>query len=166
MHSLYSENDLGKISFQIRRRRLVLLAIMLCFSAVLAYLLIAVDNGRQNRPELPVMFVLIAAFSVLIFFYELLLHPLTAYARHLRNSLHGRSHEITVLFDHINEEHSMVDGVMYQDLIFLGEADKHGDRERMFYWDVELPLPEFSKGQEVTLRYYDRFIIAYESCSS
>ena len=56
-----------------------------------------------------------------------------------------------------------IDSVTYRDLVFLGDADKHGDRERMFYWDMEKPLPAFEKGRTVRLTYYDRFIIGYEA---
>ena len=56
----------------------------------------------------------------------------------------------------------MVDGVSYRSLVFLGDPDKHGTRERMFYWDSELPLPDFRPGQAVTIRYTGKMIIAYE----
>ena len=120
------------------------------------------DNHKENRPELWTTLAVIFTGGITVFLYDLLIHPLKAYARHLENALHGRSHEATVIFDHFNEETSVVDGVSFRDLIFLGEADKHGDRDRMFYWDQEIPLPDFTRGQEITLQYYDRFITAYQ----
>ena len=81
------------------------------------------------------------------------------YARHMDSSLHGRVHEASVIFDRVDGEGiSLVDGVRFYSLIFLADPDKHGDRERMFYWDAELPLPSFAPGQEVSVTYYDRFI--------
>ena len=164
MHSLYSEENLRGLRRQIRSRRLVLLGIFLVGAAGILLLLLQ-DNHKTYRPELAVTLLLILTGAGMIFFYDLMIHPLQAYARHLETALHGRTHETRVVFDHLNEEESLVEGVVYRDLIFLGDADKHGDRERMFYWDRELPLPAFAAGQEVHLKYYDRFITGYEVLS-
>ncbi|MBQ9211234.1 MAG: hypothetical protein IJ153_05975 [Clostridia bacterium] len=160
MHALYNEQDLAALRKQIKIRWFGFLAIFLIAVVALALLLIS-DNHKENRPELITTLVLILSGGLLIFYYDLLIRPLRAYERHMDTALHGRSHQVTVLFDHLNEESSLVEGVNYRDLIFLGEADKHGDRERMFYWDMELPLPDFKKGQEITLTYFDRFITAF-----
>lgn len=160
MHSLYSEQDLLSLNGQIRRRRIVFLAV---FLVLLALIVLAVlqDDGKQNRPELLVSVLVIFTGCFAVFFYDLMLRPLRSYFLHVDRALHGRSHEEGFVFDRINDDVSLVDGVAYRDLIFLGEPDKHGDRERMFYWDSELPLPAFEKGQQVFLHYYDRFITGY-----
>lgn len=162
MHFLYTENILNGLRRQIHRRFLFLLSLFIIFSLIFACILIFMDDHKLNRPELLSTLVLILFLSVLIFLYENMIRPLRDYARHVETSIHGRSHQVTVLFDHQNNEESKVDGVLFFDLIFLGEADKHGDRERLFYWDAEIPVPEFSPGQEVTLLYYDHFITAYQ----
>ena len=161
MQPLYSEQFLLDLRGQIRRRRYVYLAV-LCALLVLIVLSILQDDGRKNRPELLVSALVIFTGCFAVFFWDLLLRPLHAYARHVDQALHGRFHEALFVFDRLNEEISVVDGVSYRDLIFLGEPDKHGDRERMFYWDPELPLPALTRGQEVSLRYFDRFITAYQ----
>ena len=76
-------------------------------------------------------------------------------------ALHGRTHQVSAVFDRVGADDSLVDGVAFRDLIFLGDPDKHGDRDRMFYWDRELPLPDFRRGQTVRVTYYDRFMTAY-----
>ncbi len=161
MQSLYSEQKWNDIRAQLNRRQAVLLGIMIALLGGIVWFL-ATENHKDHRPEIQVTLLVILLCASVIFFYDVFLRPLRAYARHVDSSLHGRAHEVTVVFDHVNEEESLVDGVSYRDLIFLGEADKHGDRERMFYWDSELPLPSFSRGQEVTLRYFDKFITGYQ----
>ena len=157
---LYTEQNLTDLNRQIKKR-IILLCCFLVVALLLVVWLLTVDDHKQNRPALWVTLTVIVAGCVAVFDWDLTIRPLRAYARHLNTALHGgRSHEITVLFDHANEEDSVIDGVLFRDLIFLGEPDKHGDRERMFYWDQELPLPDLQQGQEVTLRYYDRFITA------
>ena len=161
MQALYTEQHLSDLKGQIRRRGLALLGLLLAAVAAIVWLLI-IDDHKENRPELAITLVLIISGCALIFLYDLLVHPLRAYEKHIDSALHGRFHESSLVFDRINEESSVVDGVVFQDMIFLGDPDKHGDRERMFYWDRELPLPAFSRGQEVTLRYYDKFITGYQ----
>ena len=161
MQSLYTEQNLADLKKQIRKR-LILLFILLAAALILTASTLLMDDHRENRPEIYTTLAVVLSGCAVIFIYDLLIHPLRAYARHIDTSLHGRSHEITVVFDHLNAEDSVVEGVTFRDLIFLGEPDKHGTRERMFYWDLELPLPEFTQGQQITLRYYDRFITAYQ----
>ena len=157
---LYTDQHLQDLNWQIKKRIILLLCFLAAALLVVVWLL-SMDDHKQNRPELWVALTVIVAGCVAVFDWDLTIRPLRAYARHLNTALHGgRAHEITVLFDHANEEDSVVDGVLFRALIFLGEPDKHGDRDRMFYWDQELPLPDLQQGEEVTLRYYDKFIIA------
>ena len=57
---------------------------------------------------------------------------------------------------------SLVDGVPCRGLIFLGEPDKHGTRDQRYYWDLQLPLPDFRPGGRVTVKYTGRNIIGYQ----
>ena len=162
MHFLYTEQDLARLKGQLKRRYAVFLAIFLV-AAVLTGLTLIMDDRKQNRPEVQTTLAVILGGSAMIFYWDMMIHPLSAYTRHVDTALHGRSHEITVTFDHLNEEESVVEAITYRDIIFLGEADRHGIREQMFYWDVEFPLPAFTPGQEVTLRYFDRYITGYSA---
>ena len=164
MQLLYSERNLSDIRAQLKRRLLVLGVVSVLFLAAIVYTLI-LDNHKENRPEVwTTVLVLLWLFS-LIFAADLLVRPLYSYAKHLRSSLHGRTHEVVCEFSRAGENESVVDGVLYRDLIFLGEADKHGDRDRMFYWDAELPIPNFVPGSQVRIQYYDRFLTGYEVLS-
>ncbi len=160
MRDLYTENDYQLIHSQLKKRLMILGGISLVFLGLLIWSFM-LDNGKENRPELFTTLVVLLWGFTLIFSWDLLCKPLYCYQKFLMNALHGRSHEVQVEFSRRNEEKSVVDGVTYRDLIFLGEADKHGDRDRMFYWDSQLPDPPFTPGDRVTLRYYDRFITGY-----
>ena len=56
-----------------------------------------------------------------------------------------------------------MDGVPCLSMVFLGDPDKHGTRDQMFYWDRELALPQFTKGQNVTLHYTGKNIIGFSA---
>ena len=162
MQALYQEKDYTALNAQIRRRQRALVLIALLVLAAVG-LTLALDDHKEHRPELLTTLLVIFGGGAMIFFWDLMIRPLRCYARHMHASLHGRSHEETAVFERFGEEVSLVDGVRFRDLIFLGSPDKHGDRERLYYWDAELPLPDFQPGQSFRLTYYDRFLTGYEA---
>lgn len=161
MRDLYTEDDLRAVQDQLKKRYIVLLLISLVFLALLIFTLV-IDNHKDNRPVVFTTVVLMLWGFSFIFFFDMFCQPLRKYIRHLEYSLHGRSHEAEVEFSHWNDDESMVDGVRYHDAIFLGEANRHGERDRMFYWDAEKPLPDFRAGDLILVKYYDRFITGYD----
>ena len=161
MHLLYNEENYSDLRKQIgKRERLLLLLFLLLFAVIIVVLM--TDDHKENRPELLITLLVIFCGGIIVFFWDLTIRPLRSYAKHMDSALHGRSHEIVAVFSRVGPEDSVIDGLTFRDLIFLGEADKHGDRERMLYWDTELPLPSFTAGQEIRLTYYDRFLTGYE----
>lgn len=161
MHSLYTEQDLASLRGQIRRRFFFLSAVLLAGLILIAVTLM-MDNHKTNRPELLTALAVILTGAAVIFVSDMLIRPLKAYEKFMDHALHGRVHQASVIFDHMTSDVSVVDGVRFRDMVFLGDADKHGDRDRLFYWDQELSLPSFDPGQEVTLCYFDRFITGYQ----
>ena len=100
-----------------------------------------------------------------IFFLNLFCAPLSRYRRLVRGALSGRSHEKVMEFVRREPDRTAVDGVSCHSLIFLGDADKHGDRETMMYWDSELPMPELEPGVSYHVRYTGRNIIGIEAAA-
>ena len=104
---------------------------------------------------------LIMAVNVfLIFFIEMFCRPLLDYRKLVVSSLSGRSHDRVMEYVRTEPDTSSVDGVSCISLIFLGDADKHGSREQLLYWDEEIPLPALQEGQSYTVRFTGRNIIA------
>ena len=161
MQLLYYEDHFNALKKQISKRQFFLLLLAFVVLAAVSVTLI-LDDHKENRPVLLTTLLLIFGGGMLIFLWDMTVKPLRSYAKHVDSALHGRSHECTVVFDRVGSEDSVIGGLTFRDLIFLGEADKHGERERMFYWDMEIPLPDFRKGQELRLTYYDRFLTGYE----
>ena len=155
MKDLYTEKDLAALRARIGKRQLVLV----CVSMV--WLALAVVSLVLRVEWLTVVAVVLLGAS-LIFGLEMFCLPLKRYARLMEAALHGRSHTETFVYDHLEPESSLVDGVSCRSLVFLGEPDKHGSRDQMYYWDENIPLPPFSEGQTVTLRYTGRTIIGYQ----
>ena len=156
MKDLYTEKDLAALRARIGKRQLVLV----CVSMV--WLALAVVS-RVLRVEWLTVVAVVQLGASLIFGLEMLCLPLKRYARLMEAALHGRSHTETFVYDHLEPESSLVDGVSCRSLVFLGEPDKHGTRETLFYWDAELPAPALEAGKEYTFRYTGKNIIALDA---
>ena len=154
MQSLFSEKDLQDLNGRIRRRFLVIGALMaLCLAAaVFAFI---------RRIEWLTIVAVVLCGAVAIFGIDLFCLPLIRYRRLVSSALTGRTHTETFEYSGTESALSMVDGVSCRSLIVLGDADKHGSREQCFYWDAEHPVPAFQAGQPLTLTYTGRFVVAY-----
>ena len=155
MHDLYSEKDLRLLSGQLKKRYLAMGALMTVFlAAFIVSMIIRVEWLSI------VMFVFL--FGVAVFMIEMFCLPLHRYKKLISSALTGRTHTETLEYDQTEDDSSVVDGVRCRGMIFLGSPDKHGAREQRFYWDEEIPLPAFTPGSQVTLKYTGRNIIGYQ----
>jgi hypothetical protein len=155
MKLLYTEETYTAIDSQLKRRLALFFAILL----VLIGLFIRAMAARIQWAAM-VFACLAGCFG--IFYLNLFCTPLMRYRRMVRGALSGRSHEKVMEFVRMEPDRTAVDGVACHSLIFLGDADKHGDRETMMYWDSELPMPELEPGVSYHVRYTGRNIIGIE----
>jgi len=155
MHDLYSEKDVLDLSARLKKRYIILGCIMAFFLAVFVVSMIV-------RVEWLSMVSFILCFAVAVFVIEMFCLPLSRYRKLIASALTGRTHIETLEYKETEADTSLVDGVPCRGMIFLGSPDKHGTREQRFYWDNELPLPAFTAGSQVTLKYTGRNIIGYE----
>ena len=155
MTDLYSEKGLDQISSRLKKRYILL-------GCVLAVILAGFAASMFVRVEWLSMVLFILFFTVAVFAIEMFCLPLHRYKKLIASALHGRTHTETFEYKEAEADTSVVDGVPCLGLIFLGSPDKHGAREQRFYWDKELPLPAFTPGESVTLKYTGRNIIGYE----
>lgn len=155
MQDLYSEKDLEQISSQLKKRYILL-------GCVLAILLAGFVASMIVRIEWLSMVLFILLCATAVFGIEMFCIPLHKYKKLITSALTGRTHTETLEYEKAEDDPSVVEGVLCRGLIFLGSPDKHGTREQRFYWDEELPLPAFTPGTQVTLKYTGRNIIGYE----
>ena len=154
MQELYSEKDIEQISSQLKKRYILLGFIL---SVILAGFVVSL----VIRVEWLSVVVFILFLAVAVFWIEMFCLPLHRYKKLIVSALHGRTHTETLEYEKAEDDTSVVDGVLCRGLLFLGSPDKHGTREQRFYWDEQIPLPAFSAGDQVTLRYTGRTIIGY-----
>ena len=155
MNDLYSEKDYQQISAQLKKRYILLGVVLAVFLAVFVF-------SMTVRMEWLSVVSAILLFSAAVFVIDLFCLPLHRYKKLIASALTGRTHIETLEYKETEAETSVVDGVLCHGLIFLGQPDKHGTREQRFYWDAEHPLPAFSAGDQITLKYTGRNIIGYQ----
>ena len=159
MTELYSEKDIDQINQQLKKRYTIIFIIFALFLALVIWSFIV-------RIQWLSMVSVFLAGATLIFGIDLFCLPLHRYRKLMTSALTGRTHLGTFEFKEVESEISNVDGIPCKSLIFLGDPDKHGSREQCFYWDKEHPLPDFKAGDQITLKYTGRNIIAWEKATN
>ena len=158
MQNLYTEETYQAVDRQLKGRTALLFAVLAVLAGVFVWAVIA-------RVQWAAMVFACLAECFAIFWADLLCAPLWRYRRMIHTALHGRSHEKEMEFVRQEEDRTAVDGVPCRSLVFLGDADKHGDRETLLYWDREIPMPELESGTVYRVRYTGRNIIGIEAVS-
>ena len=159
MQQLYSDASLQTVNQKLKRRYILL-------GAVLAVLLTVFIWAMITRVEWAAMVSACLAGVFSIFFVELFCLPHVRYRRLIRSALSGRRHTRDLVFDHSETDVSTVDGIPCRSLIFLGDPDKHGSREMLLYWDNEFPLPALVPQTVYTVDYTGKNIIGLQEAPS
>ena len=103
--------------------------------------------------------VLLGAFC--IFSYGMLLSPVIAYRRHLDEVLHGKVRSTTGVFKEMENQPVMRDGVRYYPMmISVGDMENPED-DRLFYYDANLPRPDWKMGETLTVTAHDKSLGAW-----
>ena len=152
---MYTEKDILDLSEQLKQRVLVWLMPE-------ALLLAAVIFSFIRRIEWlsSLLFALLCA--VILFSLNLTILPVSRYRAFLRNALNGRTTRSVAVFVSFAEEPVKREGVRFYPLIMRVDSVKEEMDERQFYWDANLPKPEWKAGDRITSRSYERQIIAWE----
>lgn len=152
---MYTEQDYADICTQKKKRTLLLLLPLLLMLALLVYSLIV-------RIELLTTLTTIAAGILSLFVHGLFIKPVSAYAAHIDQVLHGRVRTLTGAFKEMETETTLRDGVLYYGfLLNVGRMNDEED-DRLFYWDANLPLPDWKKGERITVTHHDKALGAWE----
>jgi hypothetical protein len=152
MKELYSAEMLASLNGKLKKRWIL--------AGVISVLLLAAFVWSVIIRVEWLSIALLALLGIfLIFFIEMFCRPLLDYRKLVVSALSGRSHDRVMEYVRTEPDISRVDGVSCISLIFLGDADKHGSREQLLYWDEEIPLPALREGQSYAVRFTGRNII-------
>ena len=151
---MYTEQDFLDIRAQARRR-----FITLSIPAALLLAGVVVSFLYRVRWLTMGLTILLGAFA--IFAYGLLLYPVVAYGRHLDDVLHGRVRSLTGAFKEMEESAVIREGVYYYPMMLnVGDMEDPED-DRLFYYDANLPRPDWKKGETLTVTAHDKALGAW-----
>lgn len=151
---MYTEQDYADICAQIKQRRILL-------GIPAALLLAGVIVSFVFRIRWLTMGLSLVLGAGLIFCHGLLLAPLTAYRHHLNDVLHGRTRTTTGAFKEMEEVAVDRDGVkFYPMMLSVGNMDDPED-DRLFYYDANLPRPDWKTGDMITVTAHDKALGAW-----
>ena len=152
---MYTEQDYSDICRQLKRRWLAL-------SIPAALLLAAVIVSFIFRIKWLTMALSVLLGAACIFCYGLLLSPVIAYRKHLDEVLHGKVRSATGAFKEMENQIVMRDGVQYYPMmISVGDMEDPED-DRLFYYDANLPRPDWKTGEMLTVTAHDKSLGAWE----
>lgn len=146
--TIYTEADYSTIRKQMTKRWLLLLIPIVVLVIVLVYSLIVRVEWLSSASTIVIGAILIAG-------YDLAIKPLGCYARHLDNSLHGRTRECDLPFIALSENVDVVDGVRFRQLLCADEDAKGRPYERLFYFDAEKKFPDAKPGDMMHIVHHD-----------
>ena len=148
MSTIYSEADYTAIVAQQRKRWLILSIPCALLAAVLVVSLVVRMEWLTSLSTILIGILLIAG-------YDLLIKPLSCYARHLRHCLHGRTRECELPFIRLSENIDVVDGVRCRQLLCSDLDAKGRPYERLFYFDAEKSFPQANEGDVLHIVHHD-----------
>ena len=151
---MYTEQDYTDICNQLKRRWLAL-----GFPAAVLFVAVIVSFVFRIKWLTIALSVALGAFC--IFSYGMLLSPVIAYRRHLDEVLHGKVRSTTGAFKEMESQPVMRDGVKYYPMmISVGDMENPED-DRLFYYDANLPRPDWKTGETLTVTAHDKSMGAW-----
>lgn len=152
---MYTEQD-----YQSNRKQLKKRAIALGIPAVI--LLAGVIWSFIVRIKLLTMGLTIVLGIYGIFCYGMLLFPVIAYGRHMYNILYGRTHTLTGYFKEMEDAIVVREGVEYRPMLMSVNNLEDAEDDRLFYYDANLPKPDWQIGEKLTLTAHDKSVGKWE----
>ncbi len=151
---MYSKEDLVSVGRQLRNRVIlcVVPAAALAAGVVVSFLL---------RTQWLTVLLSILLGSAAIFCHGVFISPVLAYRRHIESALRGRTRETRGVFRHFAAEKAEREGVRFVPLtVNVGGALMEED-DRLFYYDANLPLPQWREGDRLRIESIDKAVVRW-----
>ena len=152
---MYQEQDCQALDREIRTNRLraYIPAGLLVIGGIIAFLL---------RWKWVTIVLLALAGALVIFAADVLVHPLKAYRRHIRNCLGSDQKEYTGVLRNFGDKAVEREGVMYYPFCLnVGDPDNEED-DRLLYLDANLDRPDWQPGDRLHVRSSTRYVSFWE----
>lgn len=101
--------------------------------------------------------------ALLLFALSNSILPVRNYRRFLQNAVYGRNRQDSLAFDVFGEEAVTREGVRFYPVTLRADTIKEELDERSFYWDANLPKPDWQKGQRLSIRSHEKMITGWQT---
>ena len=152
---MYHEEDYAEISAQLRRRWLAagLSAGALIVLALVSFLL--------RWPQIVTSIITFLGASLFIFCFTMFISPVAAYRRHVQHALHGRTSQGAGVFVEMEEDTVLRDRMRFWPMTINVGAGLRDDGDRLYYYDANLPRPDWEPGESLLLTSYDNRVVSW-----
>ena len=152
---MYSQQDVKDISAQFKQR-MALIAI----PAII--LLIGVVWSTIQRIQWLTIALFILFCFTLLFSWALFLSPLKKYRAFISGALDGQKRTMEGYFKAFVHEPAERDGITFIPLYINISGTKEEEDDRLFYFDANLPLPDWQPGEKLSITSQDRAVLAWQ----
>ena len=153
---MYTQHDLDAINKQLKRRVLFWLIPEILLLGLVVYSFILRIEWLTS-----LMFALLCA--VVLFSLVMLILPVRRYRQFLMNALYGRSRDDVAAFDIIENLQTVTrEGVKFYPVTMRADTVKEELDERSYYWDANLPLPDWRKGERFWVSSFDKSVVDWK----
>lgn len=152
---MYRQQDYADVCAQLKKRRLCVYSVsaLIFAAAILSFAL----RWLQTVTAI----IAIISLFVLIFCQSLVISPVSAYRKHLDHALHGKTHDTQGTFVSMEEEAVQREGLSLYPMTINVGAGIRDDGDRLFYYDANLPRPDWQAGETLLLTSYDNRVTAW-----
>lgn len=152
---MYTETDVLDLSNQLKRR---VLSWLMPEALLLAGVIVSLTKRIEWLSSL-----LFAILCVMILFsLSLTILPVSRYRAFLRSALTGHTTRSVAEFASFGENMVVREGVRFIRVTMRVDSVKEELDKRQYYWDANLPKPEWKAGDRISLRSFERQIVSWE----
>ena len=152
---VYRQEDYADICAQLRRRR------MAVYTAAALLLILSVVSFALRWPQGCTAALTAASVCLLVFCYLMLIAPVRAYRNHIDHALRGRTHDTQGQFMEMEADAVLRDGLRLYPLHVNVGAGLRDDGSRLFYYDANLPRPDWRAGDTLLITAYDNLVVKW-----
>ena len=152
---VYRQEDFDDVSVQLRQRRL---AVYIPAALVFAF---AIVSYALRWPQAVTDVLTIIALGGFFFCYFMLIAPVKAYRRHIDHALRGKTHEDQGAFVDMEPDAITREGLRVYPMHINVGAGIRDDGMRQFYFDANLPRPDWQEGETLILTSYDNVVVKW-----
>lgn len=151
---MYTQDDLKTVQEQYRKRWLWLVLGLLLPTAGLVWSLVV-------RLQPLTIGLSILTGCIFVFVHGVAISPVGAYRKHLSELLQGRNREMEGTFKGFDSRYAVRDRVRFLPLMLnVGDPQEPND-DRLLYWDLNLPLPDWHEGEQLYIASFDKAVTAW-----